>query len=118
MERSNGRAGPPARTRSFQHATHGRIGRTALRRDIRAKSNPQTLVQNQPRGARGKRGKTIPISLFVFLELPVVGSCFSVLASSHLHESGETKIKTDSRTHRGRAARLARRPGGSGRAPA
>src|SRR5262245_20195380 len=115
MERTNGRAGPPARTRSIQHAAHGRVGRATLRRDIRAKSNPQKLVQNQPRGARGTRGKTIPISLPVF---PVVGSCFSVLASSHLHESGETKIKTYSRAHRGRAARLARRPGGPGRAPA
>src|SRR4029453_18301864 len=33
MERSNGRAGPPAHIRSIQHAAHGRIGRTALRRD-------------------------------------------------------------------------------------
>src|SRR5262245_19649445 len=118
MERSNGRAGAPARTRSIQHATHGRIGRTALRRDIRAKSNPQTLVQNRPRGARGTRGKTIPISIPVFPALPVAGSCFYVLASSHLHESGKTKIEIDSRARRGRAARLARRPGGPGRAPA
>src|SRR5215510_3332987 len=34
MERSDGRAGPPAGAQSIQHATHGRIGRAALRRDV------------------------------------------------------------------------------------
>src|SRR5262249_5837824 len=32
---SNGRAGPPAHAQSIRHATHGRIGRATLRRDIR-----------------------------------------------------------------------------------
>src|SRR5262245_54817441 len=60
MERSNGRAGPPARAQSIRHATHGRIGRAALRRDGGRESAEHTERTEQ---AERKTGKTLKVSV-------------------------------------------------------